>query len=226
MMNPEIFGRVPPAKLAALCAYYSSKPSPSWLLDSGATSHITNDIANLSVASPYTGEDKVYIGDGKGLPIHNIGISSLDTSHTSFKLRNVLHVPAMKHNLLSAYQFLKDNNCALTLDPDGSTVKDRVSGKTLLRGRVEDGFYPLQGSSPPTSSSPSALISVKAPVQIWHRRLGHPDLRRSHNLPCCGCGTAKPRYPSNLPDKRFGQRGCGSMPRPWTVREILLVPRI
>lgn len=131
-MNPEIFGRVPPAKLAALCAHYSSKPSLSWLLDSGATSHITNDIANLSVASPYTGEDKVYIGDGKCLSIHNIGTSSLNTSHTSFKLSNVLHVPAMKHNLLSAYQFLKDNNCALTLDPNGFTIKDRVSGKTLL----------------------------------------------------------------------------------------------
>ncbi|KAM1069966.1 hypothetical protein ACFX15_001756 [Malus domestica] len=174
-MNPEIFGRVPPAKLAALCAHYSSKPSSSWLLDSGATSHITNDIANLSVASPYIGEDKVYIGDGKGLPIHNIGTSSLDTSHTSFKLSNVLHVPAMKHNLLSAYQFLKDNNCVLTLDPDGSTVKDRVSGKTLLRGQVKDGFYPLQGSGHLISSSPSALISVKAPVQTWHRRFGHPS---------------------------------------------------
>ncbi|KAB2617316.1 WD repeat-containing protein-like [Pyrus ussuriensis x Pyrus communis] len=55
--------RVPPTKLAALCAHYSSKTSPSWPLDSGATSHITNDNVNISVSSPYTGEDKVYVGD-------------------------------------------------------------------------------------------------------------------------------------------------------------------
>ncbi|KAB2615774.1 hypothetical protein D8674_022362 [Pyrus ussuriensis x Pyrus communis] len=63
-MNPDIYGKIPPAKLAAMCAHYNSKSSPSWLLDSGATSHITNDIANISSPTPYTGEDKVYVGDG------------------------------------------------------------------------------------------------------------------------------------------------------------------
>ena len=93
-MNPEISGRIPPSKLAAMCAHYTSKPSPpSWLIDSGATSHITNDISNISSPSPYTGEDKVYIGDGKGLSINHIGSSLLHTTSTSFKLKNVLHVP-------------------------------------------------------------------------------------------------------------------------------------
>ncbi|KAM2157872.1 hypothetical protein ACFX1X_041870 [Malus domestica] len=81
----------------------------------------------------------------------------------------------MKHNLLSAYQFLKDNNCSLTLDPYGSTVKNRISGKILLRGPVIDGFYPLQSSSNSSLSSPSALLSVKASVNVWHRCLGHPS---------------------------------------------------
>ena len=135
-MNPEIVGRVPPAKLAAFSAHYSSKSNPSWLIDSGAISHITNDIANISAPSLYTGEDKVYIGDGKGLSISHVGHSSLNTHHSSFKLSNVLHVPHMTHNLLSAYQFLKDNNCALTLDLDGSTVKDRISGRCFCRVRL------------------------------------------------------------------------------------------
>ena len=146
------------------------------MIDSGATSHITNDVVNISSPTPYTGIDKVYIGDGKGLSIHHIGSSALHTPHNSFKLQNVLHVPYMKHNLLSAYQFLKDNNCSLTLDPYGSTVKDRISGKMLLRGPVKDGFYPLHGSSNSSLSPPSALLSVKAPVKVWHRRLGHPSL--------------------------------------------------
>ncbi|XP_070672688.1 retrovirus-related Pol polyprotein from transposon RE1 isoform X1 [Malus domestica] len=171
-MNPDICGRIPPAKLAAMCVHHSAKSSQPWLIDSGTTSHFTNDVANIS-STPYTGEDKVYIGDGKGLSIHHTGSSSLHTSHSSFKLRNVLHVPFMKHNLLSAYQFRKDNNCSLTLDPYGSIVKDHISGKTLLQGPVKDGFYPLQGSI--HSSPPSAFLSIKAPVKVWHKRLGHPS---------------------------------------------------
>ncbi|KAB2629424.1 hypothetical protein D8674_034219 [Pyrus ussuriensis x Pyrus communis] len=158
-MNPEICGRIPPAKLAAMCVHHSAKSSQPWLIDSGATSHITNDVANLSSPTPYTGEDKVYVGNGKSLSIHN----------------NVLHVPSMAHNLVSAYQFLKDNNCSLTLDPYGSTVKDRISGRTLLRGMVKDGFYPLPSSSNSFPTLHSAFLSVKAPVQVWHRRLGHPS---------------------------------------------------
>ncbi|KAM1365588.1 hypothetical protein PS1_044272 [Malus domestica] len=174
-MNPDICGLIPPAKLVAMYVNHSIKPSPSWLIDSGATFHITNDVANISSPTPYTGEDKVYIGDGKGLSIHHIGSSFLHTPHTSFQLRNVLHVPYMKHNLLSAYQFLKDNNCSLTFDPYGSNVKDRILGKMLLWGPVRDGFYPFQDSSTSSNSSHTALLSIKAPVKVWHRRLGHPS---------------------------------------------------
>lgn len=88
-MNLDIFRKVPPTKLAAMYTHYESKITPSWILDSGATSHITNDISNIP--SP-TGEDKIYIGDGKGLSIHHTSFSSLNTTHTSFKLNIVLHV--------------------------------------------------------------------------------------------------------------------------------------
>ncbi|KAM1252345.1 hypothetical protein ACFX2J_040359 [Malus domestica] len=85
-MDPDICGRILPTKLATMCVHHSAKLSQSWLVDSGATFHITNDVANISSHTPYTGEDKVYIGDGKGLSIHNVGSSSLHTPHTSFKL--------------------------------------------------------------------------------------------------------------------------------------------
>ncbi|KAM1580053.1 hypothetical protein ACFX1Z_041414 [Malus domestica] len=175
-MNPEISGKFPPAKLAAMCAHYTAKSSNSWLIDSGATSHITNDISNIQSPTPYHGEDKVYIGDGKGLSIAHTGTSTLHTHTSSFQLHNVLHVPHMKHSLLSAYQFIKDNDCSLTLDIHGSSVKDRFTGMTLLRGSVRGGFFPLQGSSSSNApTSPTALVSSSTNVRIWHSRLGHPS---------------------------------------------------
>ncbi|KAL9241310.1 hypothetical protein vseg_015436 [Gypsophila vaccaria] len=48
-------------------------PSPTWLVDSGATHHLTNDLSNLASHVPYDGLDDVLIGDGSALPISNIG---------------------------------------------------------------------------------------------------------------------------------------------------------
>ncbi|KAM1941804.1 hypothetical protein ACFX13_029341 [Malus domestica] len=174
-MNPAFAGRIPPAKLAAMCAHTGSKQSPTpWLMDSGATSHITNDISAIQSPHPYSGEDKVYIGDGQGMAIHHTGNSTVSTPLANFRLSNILHVPLMKFNLLSAYQFLKDNHCSLTLDSDGSEIKHRSSGRMLFRGPVKEGFYPFQGLSN-VSAPHSALFSTKASLQTWHKRLGHPS---------------------------------------------------
>ncbi|KAM2226440.1 hypothetical protein ACFXTH_020328 [Malus domestica] len=128
MMNHAFAGKIPYVKLVVMCAHTSYKPSaPTWLMDSGATSHITNDVFAIQSPVPYNGQDKVYIGDGQGMPIHHIGIATLSTPIANFCLNNVLHVLAMKHNLLSAYQFLRDNHCELALDFDGSKIKDRIS---------------------------------------------------------------------------------------------------
>ena len=54
-------------------------PDQSWFVDSGATNHITSNLNNLSLHTPYHGADKVTIGNGKQLPMTHIGTSSLST---------------------------------------------------------------------------------------------------------------------------------------------------
>lgn len=49
----------------------SQDPATAWLLDSGATHHMTSDLSNLALHQPYTGDDNVLIGDGSGLSIKN-----------------------------------------------------------------------------------------------------------------------------------------------------------
>jgi len=46
---------------------------PDWILDSGATNHITNTLDDLHLTAPYHGSDKITIGDGTGLPITHTG---------------------------------------------------------------------------------------------------------------------------------------------------------
>ncbi|KAL5858239.1 hypothetical protein ACOSQ3_005697 [Xanthoceras sorbifolium] len=53
--------------------------NPAWLLDSGASHHVTTDLSNLSLHAPYTGSDDVMIGDGTGLSITHTNSISLPT---------------------------------------------------------------------------------------------------------------------------------------------------
>lgn len=61
-----------------------------WLLDSGATHHLTSDLNNLSLHQPYTGGEDVLIGDGSGLPITHTGFKTLPSRTRPLALHNVL----------------------------------------------------------------------------------------------------------------------------------------
>ncbi|KAM1086604.1 hypothetical protein ACFX2B_012093 [Malus domestica] len=174
-MNPNFQGRIPPAKLA-MYARSNASSSPPWLLDSGASSHMTNNLQNLQNPQPYSGPDKVYIGDGQGLPILHSGSSLLHTPSATFKLQNVLHVPHLKHDLVSANMFLRDNWCSLTLNPFDFHVKDLTTGRMLFRAHVRCGLYPFSASSQ-SSSKHHGLTALKASQHTWHQRLGHPTFK-------------------------------------------------
>jgi hypothetical protein len=70
---------------------FASTSSPSWMMDTGATDHLTNDLQRLHMQERYGGTDQVQVANGAGLSIAHIGHSSLAGSH--LKLNNILHVP-------------------------------------------------------------------------------------------------------------------------------------
>jgi hypothetical protein len=70
-------------------------------MDSGATSHVTSDINNLSSSQPYNGPEAVHIGNGTGLFIAHKGSTIFPTEFKPLLLNNILHVPAITKNLLS-----------------------------------------------------------------------------------------------------------------------------
>ncbi|RZC62572.1 hypothetical protein C5167_024320 [Papaver somniferum] len=69
----------------------SSSSGPTWIFDSGATSHMTGDQTLMQNVPPYTGKEKVMVGNAKKFPDHIAhmsvkhpicsGFSSLLTSH-------------------------------------------------------------------------------------------------------------------------------------------------
>nr|GMD67874.1 Retrovirus-related Pol polyprotein from transposon RE1 [Ipomoea batatas] len=57
----------------------TSSVAPSWLLDSGPSHHVTTDLSNIALHTPYDGTNEVMIGNSSGLPIsHTVLHSSTD----------------------------------------------------------------------------------------------------------------------------------------------------
>lgn len=52
--------------------------------DSGATSHVTSDLSNLTIQQPYTGGDGVLVGSGSTVPIAHSGKCILITNSYFF----------------------------------------------------------------------------------------------------------------------------------------------
>lgn len=65
----------------------------SWIMDTGASHHITQGLQQLTLANPYPGSDKVIVGDGTGLNNTHTGHASLHTPTQSLSFHKVLHVP-------------------------------------------------------------------------------------------------------------------------------------
>ncbi|CAL2268722.1 unnamed protein product [Prunus armeniaca] len=62
----------------------------NWLIDSGASHHVTPNFANLSLHTNYEGLDSVVIGNGSSMGITHVGSTSLPTSSRAFALHDVL----------------------------------------------------------------------------------------------------------------------------------------
>lgn len=114
-----------------------------WYTDSGAHSHISADLANLSLNNEYHGDDQLAVGNGAGLKISHVGSSQLLTEISTFHLNDILHCPNGSANLLSVNKFTHDKNFHFIFSPNGFCVKDNVTGKMLFGGRYENGLYPF-----------------------------------------------------------------------------------
>ncbi|KAG6515200.1 hypothetical protein ZIOFF_025585 [Zingiber officinale] len=133
--------------------------SAAWIIDSGASDHMTNSLKLLKLYSPCLENKKFKIADGSFSPI--AGKGSVQISE-NIDLKSVLYVPKLTCNLLS----------------------DRSSGKTIGSAKMVNGLYYFEDILPSKEivqglSSISSL-SVYDQIMVWHCRLvmcGDPQRR-------------------------------------------------
>ncbi|KAH9666463.1 hypothetical protein KPL70_020649 [Citrus sinensis] len=86
---------------------------------------------------------------------------------------HMVNDPGLKKNLLSVGQLTHDNSCIIEFSSNKFVVKD-YQGNILAKGTKTKGLYALD------EGHHAALYlseGRKAPYNIWHQRMGHPQIK-------------------------------------------------
>ncbi|KAK8950885.1 hypothetical protein KSP39_PZI004349 [Platanthera zijinensis] len=163
-MELEAFRRLSSAHTA------SSSPS-EWIIDLGATDHMTGSASGFTSYTPLSGHDKVIAANGSLSSIAGKGtiVCSPDLS-----LSSILHGPSFPRNLLSISHLNTSLNCSITFFPDVCVFQDLDTKQMLGSGRNVDGLYLLDQSLAPSALSSSRSLTLHN-IRRWHQRLGHPS---------------------------------------------------
>ena len=149
----------------------------SWVIDSGASSHMTGFPSVLTAYQPETSIPDVRIADGRSCPVLGSGQSR---ATSSLPLQNVLYIPGFPANLLSISAITKALHCGVFFFPHHFVFQDLDTGWRIGLGRENGrGIYELVTDSPSTGLQ--ALFALSASSSslhdsfLWHCRLGHPS---------------------------------------------------
>ena len=141
-----------------------------WILDSGATDHMTGHRHMLTDYLAFKHSFEVACADGR--MAHAVGAGDLHVETTTGEpllFRRVLYVPDLWCNLLSTGRM--DERGAEIVTKSGM-CRINVDGRSVLTvKRGTDGLYSTTFHSEGKSH---AMIAAKpTPLELWHARLGH-----------------------------------------------------
>ncbi|GKA12349.1 retrovirus-related pol polyprotein from transposon TNT 1-94 [Tanacetum coccineum] len=118
-------------------------------------------------------------------------------THESIRITNVEHVSGLAFNLISVGQLCDDDYIVSFTKVDCTIIKN---GKTLAKGhRRNGGLYTCKLGD--NSKQQICLASMVDNSMIWHRRLGHANMRLVQNL-------ASNELVRNLPKLSFERHVC------------------
>ncbi|KZV45703.1 hypothetical protein F511_26729 [Dorcoceras hygrometricum] len=134
--HSERYAQRPPQNTAHLAEAFSagysiSQPDNSdWFLDTGASAYMTPISDSLDESQPYSGTNRVVVGNGA-----NLSISRIDNSRISysFKLLDVLVVPSLTKNLLSISKLISDYPIDVLFTNSSFTIQNRQTKEVRKR---------------------------------------------------------------------------------------------
>lgn len=151
--------------------------SSIWIVDSGASDHMTSTFNHFSTYIPCLRKQKIRVAHGSLSPI--AGKGNVQISPT-LCLKSVLYVPNLSYNLLSVGKLTDDLKCSVLFTSSSCNFQDPATGKMIGHAELKDGLYFSEADLVKKSQESQGLVSTTFQqkddqVWLWHRRLGHPS---------------------------------------------------
>ncbi|XP_059599280.1 retrovirus-related Pol polyprotein from transposon RE2 isoform X2 [Vitis vinifera] len=143
-----------------IALHTKTEDSSGWIIDSGASDHMTGDISVLHDCSPCHENYKVRIADGSLSTLTGIGRVIISETLT---LNQVLLVPKLSCNLLSISKLTRDLNCVAKFSSSHCLFQDLASGMMIGNAKESKGLY-------------------------WFRAAGKQDSQAHHSRGCALLG--------------------------------------
>lgn len=177
--------------------------SSSWLLDSGATSHMTSyrevlkDFSECGGKLSLASKDTTFIA-GKG----SATFTPSDGVNEPLPVPDVLHVPELRANLLSVSKIADRDNSVL-FTKTGAIVWNS-KGQLLARAARHGNLYVLHDAAHRESKSQASVVVASGAVtthQMWHERFGHLNMGDLNSMSKSGnvVGMKLGKAPKDIP---------------------------
>ena len=147
----------------------------NWIIDSGASFHVTPHKDWFSTYAKMHGTVKV--GDAYELEISGIGdIKLVLHNGTQFMLQNVRHVPQLAKSLISVGQL---DDLGYSTHFGNGTWLIKKGNLVILRGQKNGTLYSMHVSH---VHEDSISIAEHSNTDLWHSRLGHMSKKGMQQL--------------------------------------------
>ena len=153
-----------------------------WVLDTGASRHITSNRHILENVRALDAPVIITFGNGAASMAIAEGDVWMKTADATFCVKGVLYIPDAKENLISV-RYATANGVEFKFCRDRCEISS--GGRTIARAPCEgDAIYYLAGWSmqPSHNIAASARISTESP-RLWHDRYGHLGYDNLARLP-------------------------------------------
>lgn len=152
----------------AMAATNCDSSSNSWVIDSGATHHMTGICQHLDSFRESSSFPDVETAGNQMLKVKGSGSIDLNASGRIIPVKNVLLVEGVSSNLLSVYDIQKGGNSVL-FSNDRCVVRDKQGGVIVDVG-ARNRSWRIDNTK---ACGMMAQSDDGSDLMMWHRRMGH-----------------------------------------------------
>ncbi|XP_010425644.1 PREDICTED: uncharacterized protein LOC104710704 [Camelina sativa] len=155
---------------------------PSWIMDSGASHHLTGRFETLSNVRDMP-PVLIIMADGREQVSLKEGSIRLGSN---LILKSVYYVEKLQSDLIFVAQLMDENRCVVQLADTFLVVQDRASRMVIGAGNRVGGTFHFCS----IETVAAVTTNEEKEYEMWHNRMGHPSAKIVGLLPCFSNSTS------------------------------------